>query len=544
MKDVFLFPGWQGGRTAALNGKENQLVLVTMLNLADLSPTREQYIEQARLADLVPVSLEILADLETPISVYKKLATGGPAYLLESVEGVGRVARYSFIGVNPYLNVSIGGGQVEITDLNSPAGLATETVETRNPLPVLRRLLSSRRLAPVAGFPGAFGGLVGYFGYDMVRYIEDIPRPKGPRPEIPDARLMAPAVTVVFDHLRRRARIVCNLPVKGEPGRCYDRAVELIGETVASLRSPLAESGGANDTGARVAGGGSEASRLKIRAKTDRAAYEASVARAKEHIAAGDIFQVVLSQRFEAECPSEPLDVYRMLRATNPSPYMFFLDFGDLKLAGSSPEMMVRVENGMVQTRPIAGTRRRGSDEREDDALEAELLADEKERAEHVMLVDLGRNDVGRVSRPGTVQVEEFMKVERYSHVMHIVSSVAGELAPGMAAVDALTACFPAGTLSGAPKVRAMEIISQLEPCGRGAYGGAVGYLNFDGTMDTCITIRTLVFEERPGAARRVTFQTGAGIVADSSPEAEYHECLHKAGALIKALELANGGER
>lgn len=511
-------------------------MLATKPSLTGIRPSRAEYIEQARRADLVPVSMEILADLDTPISAYLKLASRGPGYLLESVEGGSRVARYSFIGLDPYLTVTINSDRVEVKRLNSPDQPQTQLFEGENPFTVLRKLLSSYRLAQTDGFPGAFGGLVGYFGYEMVRYIEDIPSPRGSRPGIPDAFLMAAGLTIIFDHLRRGARIVCNLPVDGDPGESYDRAVAMIQDVVSRLRAPLAEESRiplqslrADDSKAALG--------IEVKPGTKKEDFEAAVRQAKEYIAAGDIFQVVLSQRFEADCPADPLDVYRMLRATNPSPYMFFLDFGGLKMAGSSPEMMVRVENGVVETRPIAGTRRRGAGEDEDRELEAELSADEKERAEHVMLVDLGRNDVGRVSRPGTVQVSEFMKVERYSHVMHLVSSVVGKLSPGMAAVDALAACFPAGTLSGAPKVRAMEIISELEENGRGAYGGAVGYLNFDGTMDTCITIRTLVFE-----GDRVSWQAGAGIVADSSPEAEYYECLHKAGALVRALELAAGG--
>jgi anthranilate synthase component 1 len=378
------------------------------------------------------------------------------------------------------------------------------------------------------GLPRFFGGAVGYVSYDAVRHYERLPGTPHDDLELPEALFMMTELVVAFDHLKHKLLLIANTRPGAEPEVAYRRAMALLDRAVERLRGPVPVPPGVSLLRPRP---------LSVQSTTTREQFEGAVEAAKEYIRAGDAFQVVVSQRLQTSVRSRPLDIYRVLRTINPSPYMFYITFGDLKIIGSSPELLVRVEDGIAETRPIAGTRPRGQSEAEDAVLEQELLADAKERAEHVMLVDLGRNDLGRVCEYGTVEVKQMMRIERYSHVMHLVSDVRGKVSPGKDALDVLAAVFPAGTLSGAPKVRAMQIIDELEPLRRGVYGGAIGYLGWGGSMDTCIAIRTMVMK-----GDKVYIQAGAGIVADSNPALEYEESLNKARALIRALEMAEEG--
>jgi anthranilate synthase component 1 len=495
-----------------------------------IEPQLQTYTELAKAYDLIPVSREVLADLETPISVLMKLEREGPAFLLESVEGGERSARYSFLGFQPFALLTHQGGRSRI-ELDG-------TVEEAegDPLAHLERLLGRFRAYNPPGLPRFWGGAVGSLGYDAVRYWERLPH--GPQDDlaVPDALFMLPSLVVIFDRVRHKLTLVVSTRPGSDPVGAYRQAEALLDGVIKRLRGGLP--GEPGHLGRRPAEREAVKPPLPLRANWERSAFEEAVGRIKAYIEAGDAFQVVLSQRFETTVRARPLDIYRALRMLNPSPYLFYLSFGEIKLIGASPELLVRMENGRAYTRPIAGTRKRGATEAEDRALEAELLADEKERAEHLMLVDLGRNDLGRVCQPSSVQVTSFMRVERFSHVMHLVSDVEGKVAEGRTPFDLLRACFPAGTLSGAPKVRAMEIIDELEPSRRGPYGGAVGYFTFDReTMDTCICIRTVLLK-----GSRAYIQAGAGIVADSVPEREYEETINKAGALRRALELAEEG--
>jgi anthranilate synthase component 1 len=485
-------------------------------------PTREEFVRLAADHDVVPVAREVYADLATPISAFMALAEGAEhAFLLESVVGGERLGRYSFLGVGDREVISARGREVVVEN----GGVSGELVD--DPLRVVPRRLKAGRVARVPGLPLFVGGAVGFVGYETATCFERVPRHPNEELDVPDMVFMLADVVVAFDHARRVLQVIAPVRPGGAPERSYDAALARIDGYLRRI-----------DEGPRGAGLGAVgvASEVPLTAHTGEEDFLDSVRTAKEHIAAGDIFQVVLSQRFSAAYDGDGLDLYRVLRAVNPSPYMFYLRTRDVTLVGSSPEPLVRVEDGQVLTRPLAGTRPRGADLAEDGRLRADLLTDEKERAEHVMLVDLGRNDLGRVSRPGTVTVDELMEVEYYSHVMHIVSNVTGTLADGQTALDALEATFPAGTVSGAPKVRAMEIIRDLEPAARGPYAGTVGYFGLDGAMDMCITIRTVVL-----TGGRAYVQSGAGIVADSDPQREYEECLHKAKALHHALELAAG---
>ncbi|MHB8070305.1 MAG: anthranilate synthase component I [Desulfobaccales bacterium] len=479
--------------------------------------------EMARQGNLIPVYREILGDLETPVSAYKKLRGEGCSFLLESVEGGEKWGRFSFLGLNPSLMFQVQGGQVTIQRRGQ-----TETLEAgADPFSHLRDLLAGYRAVPAAGLPRFWGGLVGYLGYDMVRFIERLPK-LTPATDIPEARLLLTDNLLIFDNLRQTIKVVALVQVDPESPLKdqYDRAVASIDVLIGRLRQPVPP------PEERPA-----AASAPLESNLTQERFEEMVRRAKEYIAAGDAIQIVLSQCFSTTLRHDSFDLYRALRSINPSPYMFYLDLGDLHLVGASPEILVRLEEGQIIYRPIAGTRHRGATPEEDQALEVELLADPKERAEHLMLVDLGRNDVGRVSKVGSVKVPELFTVERYSHVMHIVSQVEGELAQNRDSLEVLKSTFPAGTVTGAPKVRAMEIIEELEPTRRGPYAGAVGYLSFSGNLDFCITIRSFYIH-----GGRIYLQVGAGIVADSDPAKEYQETVNKAMALTRALERLEEG--
>ncbi len=501
-------------------------------------PSLGTYQSLAREYNLIPVCREILADLETPISVFMKLCLDEPgAFLFESVEGGEQVARYSFLGCRPFFTLAHKDGVSRLLSGDEAAEYRTVgmvTVGERgerlegDPLGHLRQVMGRFAVYQPPGLPRFAGGPVGYLAYDAVRAYEHLPGAARDDLNLPDALFMAPELVVVFDHLKHKLLLIANTLPGDEPTVAYRRAQALLDRAVERLRGPVPLPAGLPWGRPRP---------LEVQPVQTPEAFAEAVERAKGYIQAGDAFQVVLSQRWETRVRSRPLDIYRALRMLNPSPYMFYLAFGDLKVIGASPELLVRVEDGVATTRPLAGTRPRGATEAEDQRLEAELLADEKERAEHVMLVDLGRSDLGRVCAYGSVQVNRLMQVERYSHVMHLVSDIRGEVAADRDAFDVLAACFPAGTLSGAPKVRAMEIIDELEPVRRGIYGGAVGYFSWGGAMDTCIAIRTMVMQ-----GDRVFIQAGAGIVADSDPAAEYREAQNKARALIRALEMAEEG--
>lgn len=466
---------------------------------------------------LVTMYHPLAGDLETPIAAFLKLCPQGPAFLLESAAGGEQVARYSFLGYNPFLTLKGRGRAVELLWQDG-------TVEKQEgePFQVLRRIMAEYRLTPYPSMPRYNGGAVGYFSYSTATRFEPVGAPPADDLVLPDTYMQFMQNIVVFDHFTHRLQLVVNRPVKkgGSQALAEKLAAVELQIMAEKLSCPVTELPVGREPSCGFPTG-----------NMSEQEFVDHVRKAKEYIRCGDIFQVVLSQRFTADLTEDPFTIYRRLRSLNPSPYMFFLRNDEVALVGSSPEMLTRIEGKTVTTRPIAGTRRRGKTEAEDVVLAGELLADEKELAEHVMLVDLGRNDIGRVARYGTVKVKEFCKVERFSHVMHLVSEVCGELEEGKDALDALQACFPAGTLTGAPKVRAMQIINEIEPVGRGPYGGAVGYLDFTGNMDTCITIRTMVIK-----GGKAYIQTGAGIVADSRPEAEYMETIEKAKAMFAAL--------
>jgi anthranilate synthase component I len=492
----------------------------------DITPSRDEVVQYFEQGDLVPVYRRLLADLETPVSVYMKLAqVSRVSFLLESVEGGERVGRYSFLGVHPRAVITFKHNTITTIDDNGTTERKLPPGE--DPLDALKAKLAQVQPVPVPHLPRFVGGAVGYIGYDVVRYFERLPETAIDDLDVPDAAFMLPDAVIIFDHAKHELIVLANAHNQGDPEAAYRNAVSRIDQIVTTLGNPLPEipyPGPAQET--------------DLTSNLSREQFEDNVRAAKEYIAAGDAFQIVLSQRFTRRTTAPPLMIYRAVRALNPSPYMFFLDFGDgLTLLGASPEMMVRLEDGVASMRPIAGTRKRGQTEAEDQALADDLLADPKERAEHVMLIDLARNDIGRVSAYGTVQVTDMMKIERYSHVMHIVSQVDGQVRDGLDAFALFRATFPAGTLSGAPKVRAMEIIEELEGVRRGAYGGAVGYFSYDGSMDTCITIRALLIK-----GDRVYLQAGAGIVADSDPASEYDETVNKAKALAVAIEYAERG--
>jgi anthranilate synthase component 1 len=501
-----------------------------MVKTADISINVRPSLDEVRAAasrgNLVPVYREINADLETPVSAYLKVARPPYSFLLESVEGGERVARYSFIGTDPFEVIKTGPGQKD---------------GAVDPLTVVQKALSRYKVVEQPGAVRFDGGAVGYLSYEAARYFERLPSPDKDPVAVPEAVFMLCDTFLIFDHVRHKIRVVSHAHLDGDaegpasPSRssigvekAYRDAAARIDGVVRRLGEPLRmphRTGGA-------------ASNAQFKSNMARAHYDKALRRIGEYIYAGDCIQVVFSQRFSRKTSAHPLEVYRALRGINPSPYMYYLDLGEFQIVGASPEMLVRCVDGKLEYHPIAGTRPRGATPKEDAALAEELLADKKERAEHIMLVDLGRNDVGRVSKPGTVKVTQLMDIERYSHVMHIVSHVTGELSDGLTCYDALRSCFPAGTVSGAPKIRAMEIIAELEPEKRGPYSGAVGYFSFSGNMDTCIALRTMVMKD--GVAY---LQAGGGIVADSKADAEYQETVNKASALVRAVEQAEKGE-
>lgn len=499
-----------------------------------IQPDFEKFLRRCSAGNLIPVWTEIMADMDTPVSVYRKLSSDSThSFLLESVEQGENLGRYSFIGCNPNIIIRGRGHEIELTKF----GQDEEIEISGNPMTFMREFM--QRYRPVRD-PSLrqlpfMGGGVGYMAYDLVRSFENLPDGNPDDLQLPDVYFMIADSVAVFDHVLHRTILLSNAHVTDDPRRAYDGAVHRIELMAERLRNPMAATlESPLDALAPDLGSLQE---NELTSNFTQSEFEAGVDRVKEYIRAGDAFQVVISQRFSKGYQGEPFDIYRALRAINPSPYMFYLKLGDVQLAGSSPEILVRVTGDNVIVRPIAGTRPRGGDHDEDKRLEEELLADPKERAEHVMLIDLGRNDAGRVSLPGSVHVDEFMVIERYSHVMHIVSNVVGKLQPGTDAYDALAATFPAGTVSGAPKIRAMEIIDEIENVRRGPYAGAIGYFSFDGNLDTCITLRTCLIKNR-----RVYVQAGAGIVADSVPANEYQETLNKARALLKAVEFAENG--
>ena len=472
-------------------------------------PTLDEVRKLNKHGNLVPVYREIKADLETPVSAYLKIARGNYSFLLESVEGGERLARYSFISTEPSLILKTGGDN------------------TIDPLLLIEEEFKRFQPVPIAGLPRFHGGMVGYLSYEVAGHFERLPSPDYDPISLPESLLMLADTLLVFDHLTHKIKVVSHAHLDDDVEAGYREAVRKIDLLVERLRQPVPPQASPST----AATGSSVSSNLS------QAEYEAIVSRTKEYIYNGDIIQAVMSQRLSRRTDASPFAIYRALRSVNPSPYMYYLHLGDFHIVGASPELLVRVEDGVVSNHPIAGTRPRSHDSDKDKALEEDLKNDEKECAEHLMLVDLARNDVGRISEPGTVEVTQFMDIERYSHVMHLVSHVQGKLRDGLSQFDALRACFPAGTVSGAPKIRAMEIIAELEPDKRGAYAGAVGYFDFSGNLDTAIAIRTIIIKD--GVA---SVQAGAGIVADSVPELEYQECLNKAQALLTAINQAEAG--
>ncbi len=490
-------------------------------------PTKEEFRQKANEGNLIPVYKEILGDLETPVSAFYKIRQSEKyAYLLESVEKGDKLGRYSFLGAAPSIvfkskarqGIIIKDGQEEHFDVAD------------DPLIQLKNLINQFKPVKVDGLPRFFGGAVGYLSYDYVRFIEELPAQKPDNLNLPDTFFVVTDTIIIFDHLLQTIKIVANAYINKDPDLAYEEAIKRIEDIISKLQQPLSIQNPKSEI---------QNSKFKISFQSNftKDRFEEIVRVAKEYIKAGDIFQVVLSQRLSTSIHCDPLTIYRALRRINPSPYMFYLKYDEVSIVGSSPEILVRLEENEVETRPIAGTKPRGINEKADNEYAQELLADPKENAEHIMLVDLGRNDIGRVCAYKTISLPEFRVIEKYSHVMHIVTSVKGNLIPKYDAFSLIRACFPAGTVTGAPKVRAMEIIDELEPVLRGPYAGCVGYFSFSGNLDTCITIRTLVIKDG-----KVYLQAGAGIVADSNPETEYYETMNKLKCLIDAVELAEKG--
>ncbi len=486
-------------------------------------PSKKEFIKLAKKGNLIPVYREILADFETPLSAFRKIDRSNYSFLLESVEGGERLARYSILGSNPSLVFSSKGNKVTIKEGSDIKSF----IAGSDPIEELKNIFKKYRFVGVKGLPRFCGGFVGFLGYDMVRFIEDLPDKNRDDLKLPDSVFMLTDTLLIFDHVDHKIKIVSNVHVTGNAGDKYDKAVKKIEGIVSHLKGPMPE----------IRESKRQAHRSELRSNFTKKEFENVVKKMKEYIWKGDIIQGVPSQRLNVGIACQPFQIYRALRSINPSPYMYYLKLGNFFIVGSSPEIMVRSENGTVEVRPIAGTRPRGGSEEEDKRLVKDLLQDPKEKAEHIMLVDLGRNDIGRVCEFKTVKVSELMTIEKYSHVMHIVSDVSGKLKRGKDAFDVVRATFPAGTVTGAPKVRAMEIIEELESVRRGIYAGSVGYFSFSGNLDTCIAIRTIVIKDG-----RAYIQVGAGIVADSKPAKEYQETLNKAKALLRAIDMAEEG--
>lgn len=488
-----------------------------------IQPSFKQFCEVAKQGNLVPVYQELLMDLETPLSFFKRLERDRYAFLLESVEGSERWARYSFLGTRPQRIFKARGHEIEIIDHGKSRKLTHEA-----PLKVLEELLKGYQPVTVAGVPPFFGGALGYVSYDAVEQLHEVASEKKDPLGMPEIFFLFVQTLVAFDNLKHTIKVIDNVEIDKRTSlrTAYDAAVTRIRRVISSLQK--------RPRGIEPRDLSQATGRRNFRSNLTQEGFQKAVTRAKEYIKAGDIIQVVLCQRLETETATDPFEIYRALRFVNPSPYMFYLELEDLRVIGSSPETMVRLTGDTIELRPIAGTRRRGATPEEERELEADLLADPKERAEHIMLVDLGRNDVGRVATIGSVEVNELMAIERYSHVIHIVSNVRGKLAADKTPFDLFVSAFPAGTVSGAPKIRAMQIISELEPQKRSLYAGAIGYFGYNGNLDTCIVIRTIVMK-----GKKIFISAGAGIVADSDPELEYQETLNKARAMLKAVELA-----
>ena len=494
-----------------------------------IQPTFKEFCQLAKQGNLIPIYQELLMDLETPLSFFKRLERDRYSFLLESVEGSERWARYSFLGTQPHCIFKARGNRVEIIENGKSKTLVSDA-----PLKLLEELLRGYQTVTVSGVPPFFGGALGYVAYNAVEQFHEIASDKKDPLGMPEIFFLFVQTLIAFDNLKHTIKIIDNVRVDEETDlrRAYEQATTRIEKAVSSLQK--------KPRGIEPRDVSEGKGERPFRSNLTREGFQKIVSKAKEYIKAGDIIQAVLCQRLETETATDPFEIYRALRFINPSPYMFYLELEDFRIIGSSPETMVRLTGDTIELRPIAGTRRRGSTAEEEKALEADLLSDPKERAEHIMLVDLGRNDVGRVARVGTVEVNELMAIERYSHVIHIVSNVRGQLAADKTPFDLFVSAFPAGTVSGAPKIRAMQIISELEPEKRALYAGAIGYFGYNGSLDTCIVIRTIVMK-----GKKVFIHAGAGIVADSDPEMEYQETLNKARAMLKAVELAEQwGER
>jgi len=492
-------------------------------------PSKKEFIKKARQGNLIPVYRELLADLETPVSAFLEIGQGEYSYLLESVEGAESVARYSFLGSSPSLIFKSKGKNIEIIQ-----GERVKKFKSSDPLGEIKRLMQQYKFVPVEGLPRFCGGLVGFMSYDMVGFFEQIPDTNPDDLNLPDCLFLLTDTILIFDHTKGVIKIINNVYLKDRKSkkkvaRAYEEAIGKIEKVAARLKKSSLNKSAKPSAAPRT--------KIKVKSNLSREKFTKIVKKAKDYIREGEIIQAVLSQRFSLKFSTSPFDIYRALRSINPSPYMFYLKLKDFCLAGSSPELFVRCEEGNVAVRPIAGTRARGKDARQDKELITQLLADPKERAEHIMLVDLGRNDIGRVCIYGSVEIAELMAIEKYSHVMHIVSEVRGKLRKDKDIYELIKASFPAGTVAGAPKIRAMEIIDELENVRRGPYAGLVGYFSFSGNLDTCITIRTILIKDKTAY-----IQAGAGIVADSQPAREYQETKNKAKAQILAVELAERG--
>ena len=489
-------------------------------------PSKNEFIKLSRKGNLIPVYREVLADFETPLSAFTQIDEGEFSYLLESIEGGERIARYSFLGSKPSLIFTSKGSEATILDGKKKKVFRAK----KGPLAEIKKLMEKFKYVPSSALPRFCGGLVGYMAYDVVRFFEKLPDKTKDDLKVPDSIFMLTDTILIFDHVDRKIKIVSNAFIEKDAHLAYEAAIRKIEKIVKKLKIPHPAP---FDRGPRK----KPARKPFLKSNFTKRQFAQIVEKARKYIASGDIIQVVLSQRLKTDIRCKPFDIYRALRSINPSPYMFYLKCGGIHLVGSSPEIMVRCEDGKVELRPIAGTRPRGKDDDEDKKLARELLCDPKERAEHIMLVDLGRNDVGRVCKFDSVKVSEFMAIEKYSHVMHIVSDVSGTLERGKDIYDVMRASFPAGTVTGAPKIRAMEIIDELENTKRGVYAGSVGYFSFSGNLDTGIAIRTIMVK-----GKAAYIQAGAGIVADSNPAREYKETLNKAKAMLKAIEQAEAG--